>query len=253
MHLTILGSSSSGNSALVEVGGKRLLIDAGFSFRKLTQMLQTQSACDIATIDAVLVTHEHSDHTSGLSGFAKLGTPVYMTAGTFAALPSKLAAALNVKKIPQQAVFTIGEVSVESFSVPHDAIEPVGFVLRYQLPTNQNPSQLTWALDMGYLTDQVRAHLQQSHIIVLESNYDDDLLKNSRRPFSLKQRIKGRHGHLSNSEAFEFISQNHTNCSWQQVYLAHLSNDCNDVSALQSRYNIAGINVEVVNPKLVMA
>lgn len=250
MHLTVLGSSSSGNSALVEVAGKRILIDAGFSFRRLGQMLLEQTACTIDSIDAVLITHEHSDHTSGLSGFAKLGTPVYITGGTLAALPTKLAQALNAKRIPQQATFELEGLTVESFPIPHDAMEPVAYMLRHL--SDEGTTQLTWALDMGHLTDTAKRYLLSSQIIVLESNYDEELLKNSRRPFSLKQRIKGRHGHLSNNDAFEFISQN-KDCGWQQIYLGHLSGDCNDAQALQTRYNTAGIDVEVITSKLVTA
>ena len=240
MRLKILASSSAGNCALVEIStGEKFLIDAGVSFKKLTALL-AQEGVSPAQLSAVFLTHEHSDHTAGLSGFAALGTPIYTTRGTAGALSLRTAPAWKI--IPAQSVFALGGLSVESFPIPHDAAEPVGFVLE------DGDERLVWALDMGHLQPNVKKILHSATTLVLESNYCPRMLEADRtRPFALKQRIKGRHGHLSNDDTFEFISVERGS-SWRRVILAHLSRQCNDATMLESRYAQAGIPVEIISP-----
>lgn len=191
-------------------------------------------------VSAVFLTHEHSDHVLGLSGFAGLGTPVYATRGTAGALQGKNL--INWKIVPSQSTFALAGVTVESFPVPHDAAEPVGWVI------DDGVERLVWALDVGHLVPITKKILRSATILVLESNYCPQLLEaDKKRPFSLKQRIKGRHGHLSNDEAFEFITMEKSD-SWRQIYLAHLSHQCNDAKGLQERYTQIGVQVQVVLP-----
>ena len=246
MKVKILASSSSGNCGLVEIGGLKLLLDVGLSFKKL-QGLLAQEGVSAAEISGVLITHEHSDHVLAAAGFAALGVPLYATRGTAAGAEVVLKKSLKWNIIPQDGVFKIGAVSVSVFGVPHDAQEPVGYALSFEA------ERLVWALDMGHLPSGVQAILKSATTLVMESNYCPKLLEaDTKRPFSLKQRIKGRHGHLSNETTYEFLTQTRSP-SWQQIYLVHLSKECNNPELLQSRYEACGLPVEVVNPAGVMA
>lgn len=241
MQLKILASSSSGNCALVEtVAGSRILIDAGLSFRKLEALLAEEDV-RADEISFILLTHEHSDHVAGLGGFAALGTPIYTTRGTAAAVRCKSAPAWKI--IPSQSTFDVCGVTVESFGIPHDAAEPVGFVI------DDGVQRLVWALDMGHLTAANKTILQSATMLVVESNYCPKMLEADKtRPFSLKQRIKGRHGHLSNDDTFEFLTRERSE-KWERIVLAHLSRQCNNPEALLERYAQAGLPVEVIWPE----
>lgn len=239
MRVKILVSSSSGNCALVEShSGEKVLIDAGVSFKKLEKLLENEGV-RADEISAVFVTHEHSDHVAGLSGFAERGTPLYMTRGTASALV-KLPKS-SIKFLPNAGAFEVAGLSVESFPVPHDAAEPVGYKLKDAVDL------LVWALDVGHITPTLKTTLLQATILVLESNYCPAMLEKANRPFHLKQRIRGRHGHLSNDDAYEFLTTNRTE-NWKKIFLAHVSRECNDVTRLQERYNKAAMEVEVISP-----
>jgi len=241
MRLTVLASSSAGNSALITTScGQHILIDAGFSFKRMVALLSAQGLAP-AQISALLLTHEHADHASGLSGFAALGTPIYTTRGTAGALQSKVSPTWQL--IPSQAQFALGGIAIESFPIPHDAAEPVGFAL------TDADERLVWALDMGHLAPSALKVIHTATTLVIESNYCPKLLAaDTTRPFALKQRIQGRHGHLSNDDTFEFICAHHQAAPWQRIILAHLSRQCNDPITLEGRYNAAGIPVEIISP-----
>jgi phosphoribosyl 1,2-cyclic phosphodiesterase len=239
MRLRIIASSSSGNCALMEDGQRRFLIDAGLSFRKIENALQEESLSP-QDIEAIFITHEHSDHVAGLAGFISLETPIYATAGTISSLVALHG--LNWKQIPSDGGVDLDGLRVESFSVPHDAAEPVGYSF------SRGDDKLVWALDLGHMDVRLKKIFRSATILVLESNYCPKLLENSKRPWTLKQRIRGRHGHLSNEEAYEFLSQE-TNQDWHQIYLAHLSSQCNDASMLEEMYEGLSLPVEIVAPK----
>lgn len=244
MRLKIFASSSSGNCALVEAAGRRVLIDAGLSFRKISTAL-IDEGLSARMIDAVFITHEHTDHVAGLSGFAALKTPIYATRGTFGGMTG--AAKLNSRVIPSTARFSLEPLIVESFGIPHDATEPVGYVI------DDGRERLVWALDMGHLDKKTKTILQSATTLVLESNYCPDMLENDpRRPFSLKQRIRGRHGHLSNDDTFKFLTAERSP-SWQKIILAHVSRNCNNVEKLEARYDCADLPVEIFDPMCVCA
>jgi phosphoribosyl 1,2-cyclic phosphodiesterase len=221
-RLTILGSGSAGNCAYLEAGETRLLVDAGFSARQIRQRLATLQRTP-ETLTGILITHEHSDHIQGLPQLAaRLGLPVYcnrLTRDEIArAFPE---ARFDFRVFETGAGFEVGDLAVESFSVPHDAQDPVGFLLR------TNDGNIGFLTDLGHATKLVIERVRCANVLVLESNHDVKLLQDDlRRPWSLKQRILSRHGHLSNEAAAEVAAQIVT-AGLQRLFLGHLSRDCN--------------------------
>ena len=221
VQFTILGSGSSGNCAYLESDETRLLIDAGFSGRQIRLRLATIERSP-ERLHGILITHEHSDHIQGLAALAaKLQVPVYCNRLTKEAIEATLEVRLNYRIFETGASFEIGDIGIDTFSVPHDAYDPVGFLLR---TAEGNIGFLT---DLGHATKLVLERVRQANILVLEANHDLQLLRDdTRRPWSLKQRILSRHGHLSNdaaaSAAEEIIS-----ADLRRIYLGHLSRDCN--------------------------
>ena len=238
MRFQILGSSSSGNSALLVTENCKVLIDAGFSARRLGQMLD---ACgdSLDDIDAVFISHEHSDHSSGLGGLArKSGLKVFANRSTAQVIQEKLNRRVNWQLFETGSSFSFRDLEVKTFSVPHDAYDPVGYTFSQggKDQTQPRPS-LAWVIDLGYVPQLVREMVKNVEVLVLEANYDLKMLDDDPgRPWPLKQRIKSRHGHLSNQAAFEFLTtEEHPNL--RHVYLAHLSKDCNKVSLVEEMFN----------------
>lgn len=228
MRFQILGSSSSGNCALIETKRTRILVDAGFSGRKIEALLRSVGR-SIEQIDAVFLTHEHSDHASGMRGLSKFPhLKFYATYPTAQVLQAALRREVQWKIFEPETTFAHEDLAVETFRVPHDAHEPVGFVFRSGGEDLFNPSRsLAWLTDLGYVPDDLPARVKNVDVLVVESNYDLELLESdTKRPFSVKQRIRGRHGHLSNHAAHDLLRI----CAspfWQRIYLVHISRDCN--------------------------
>jgi phosphoribosyl 1,2-cyclic phosphodiesterase len=220
-RFTILGSGSRGNCAYLETDEVRLLIDAGFSTRQIRQRLAALGRSP-ESLTAILITHEHSDHIQGLGGMAeKLRLPVFCNRLTRDAIESLLGIRLESRLFETGGSFEIGDVGVESFSIPHDAQDPVGFLIR---TATANIGFLT---DLGHTTTLVLNRIKPAHALVLEANYDVKLLQDDmKRPWSIKQRIAGRHGHLSNEAAANAV-QEVVSADLKHLYLGHLSQDCN--------------------------
>lgn len=221
VQLTILGSGSNGNCAYLETAETRLLIDAGFSLRQIRQRLSSIGRAP-ENLNGVLVTHEHSDHVAGLSLLAKkLHVPVYCNRATREAVERQIDGALECRIFETGARFDLGDISIETFPVPHDAQDPVGFLLR---APGGNVGFLT---DLGHATRLVLERVRPANILVLEANHDIKMLQECpHRPWSLKQRILGRHGHLSNEAAAE-AAQEVMSAELRHLYLGHLSRQCN--------------------------
>jgi phosphoribosyl 1,2-cyclic phosphodiesterase len=220
-RLTILGSGSAGNCAYLETGETRLLIDAGLSGRQIRQRLATIGRSP-ESLQGILITHEHSDHITGLTGIlSKVNVPIYCNRLTKEAIESQLALKLDCKIFDTGGSFEIGDVVVETFSVPHDAYDPVGFLLRTR---SGNVGVLT---DLGHATKLAVERVRAANVLILETNHDVKMLQDCpHRPWSLKQRILSRHGHLSNNAAAD-VAQEIVTAELRQLYLAHLSRDCN--------------------------
>jgi phosphoribosyl 1,2-cyclic phosphodiesterase len=221
IHLTILGSGSAGNAALVETPGTRLLIDGGLSARQLVQRLQ---GCGVnpLEIDGILLTHEHGDHAGGLDVWCKqFSTPVYCNRLTAETLRRQEKGAKDWRLFVTGCDFHIGDIAIESFPVPHDAVEPVGFVLHHEQST------LGFLTDLGFATKLVHERMRAAHTVVIETNHDEKLLQeDTKRPWSVKQRIMSRHGHLSNAAAAAVLGEL-LEGQFRRAVLGHLSRDCN--------------------------
>lgn len=247
----ILGSSSSGNCALLITPNCRVLIDMGLPARKLNELL-APTGISLAEVDAVFITHEHSDHICGLAGLLRHPhVQVYANRETARAAQVRLRFRPTWNFFETGSTFTFRDLEVCTFSIPHDASDPVGFV--FSITTGEKRQKLAWCTDLGYVPELVRERIRGADVLVLESNYDPDMLdRDHRRPFSLKQRIKSRHGHLSNFAAHELLRTTE-NASWRRVYLAHLSKECNDVQLVRDTFAGLGKNghrfaIEVIDP-----
>ncbi len=222
VELTILGSGSSGNAAYLECGCAKILIDAGLSGRQIRErLLQIRRSPENLT--AILISHEHTDHIQGLAIIAaKLGIPVYATKQTCNYIRERFPnEKFDFRVFQSDASFEIGEFGIEVFNVPHDGLDPVGFAI------HTGDGKIGFVTDIGCVTRLVVERIRASHILVVEANHDVQMLNNDpRRPWSLKQRILSRHGHLSNESAAELVEQAMSS-ELQHLMLAHLSQDCN--------------------------
>jgi phosphoribosyl 1,2-cyclic phosphodiesterase len=221
VRFTILGSGSSGNCAYLETDETRILIDAGFSARQIRRRLASISRTP-EMLTGILITHEHSDHVQGLATLCeKLPVPIYCNRPTKDAIEFQSRASINYRIFSTGSAFDLGDVSVETFTVPHDAQEPVGFLLR------TNAGNIGYLTDLGQATKLVIERVRPANVLVLESNHDIRLLQECpHRPWSLKQRILSRHGHLSNDAAADAAAEM-ISADLRQLYLGHLSTQCN--------------------------
>jgi phosphoribosyl 1,2-cyclic phosphodiesterase len=221
LEVCVLASGSTGNAVYVASANTRLLIDAGLSARQIAVRLE-QLGVVPESLNGICISHEHGDHVSGLRVLQKRhGIPVYTNAGTLNGIRRQPKAdEISARVFQTGATFEIGDITIEPFSVPHDAYEPVGF--RLQTST----TCIGIVTDLGMSTSLIREKLRGCHAIVVEANHDEDLLREAPRPWALKQRIRSRQGHLSNIDAARLIAECATD-ALQHVYLAHLSSDCN--------------------------
>ena len=264
MRMTVLASGSKGNSTLVSSSRTRILVDAGLSCRELLKRMRMADE-DPAAIDALLIPHEHQDHVQGVAVLArKLGVPVYFTQATHRAwmrwmMPHKRMTYAAWLALRQQnpaereeepncaaepattrredpcnlpgveyfaagSGFWIGDIAITPFTIPHDAADPVGFVFE------ADGVRMAIATDLGYMPPNVKMAIRNCDVLMLESNHDLEMLRDGPYPWSVKQRVMSRVGHLSNEAASDFLEKNYDgNASY--VVLAHLS-ECNNLPEL---------------------
>lgn len=221
LRVAVLGSGSQGNAVVVECGRHRILIDAGFSARELDRRLD-QVGVSGDSLEALVLTHEHSDHARGADVFARRwGLPVYATAGTLEEVGLKPPGRVLRSGEP----CAVGGFEIEPFAIPHDAREPVGLVVR-----DQAGHRLGLAADLGSRSRLAWGRLRDLDVLILETNHDLEMLRNGPYPWHLKQRVAGRHGHLSNHDAAEGIPEL-VNDRLRWVVLYHLS-QTNNLPAL---------------------
>jgi phosphoribosyl 1,2-cyclic phosphodiesterase len=222
----VLASGSSGNAALLATNNTRILLDAGLSLRELNRRLALAGE-EIGRLDAVLITHEHSDHIAGLAALVRrkeFRAPVYMTRLTAPVIDwgesQSSKKAPRIETFQAGASFEIGDIEVNSFSVPHDAADPVGFCLE------ANGIRVAVATDLGYMPESVKYHLRRADLLLLEANHDLDMLKVGPYPWSVKQRVMSRVGHLSNLVMAEYLAQEFSDRA-QNLVLGHISEQNN--------------------------
>jgi phosphoribosyl 1,2-cyclic phosphodiesterase len=222
LKVCILASSSAGNCTFISSGKTRILIDAGLSCKEIREKLGLIGEA-FEALDAVLVSHEHSDHSCGLSPLArkyrsvrKADLPVYATHLSARALDWGTFEFPKIEPFQAGERFTIGDLEIESFTVPHDSIDPVGFCVC------ADGVKLSLVTDLGYMPESVRFHVRRSDFLILESNHDLDMLRVGPYPWPVKQRVMGRSGHLSNSMVADFILDG-LDLSVRNLVLAHLS------------------------------
>ncbi|OGV51701.1 MAG: hypothetical protein A2X49_15790 [Lentisphaerae bacterium GWF2_52_8] len=218
--ITILGSGSKGNAILLHDKDWGLLVDAGFS-RKETWARLNVCGIQPGIIKALLITHEHEDHVKGCRLIAQdLDIPVYGTPDTIRHLSTKNAIGPKKFLFDPGTRFQLGPFQVEPFTVPHDALQPVGFII------SDGHVKIGIATDLGQLNRLCRERLSGCDALILESNHDLQMLRDAERPLHLKRRILGSHGHLNNDDALhaleELLKEN-----TKFLFLAHLSTDCN--------------------------
>ena len=198
MQFASLGSGSRGNATLIEVDGTAILIDCGFSVRETERRLK-RLAREMSQISAILVTHEHGDHVRGVASLArKYQTPVWSSRGT--AKAAKLEELENWHCIDIHQVFEINTIQVQPIPVPHDAREPCQFIF------SDGDWRIGVLTDTGSITSYIEEQYSACDAFILEANHDEDMLANGPYPVSLKQRVGGNYGHLSNRQAKDLLS-----------------------------------------------
>jgi len=219
----MLGSGSAGNSALVATDHCKILVDGGLSARQLVLRLEHCSVTP-EQLDGVLLTHEHTDHICGLEVLSrKFDLPIYCNRLTADALRCNglLDRHRNWRIFETGSEFSICNITVQTFPVPHDAVDPIGFAF------HAGSGGLGFVTDLGYATKMIVERLRQVQTLMIETNHDEKLLQNDmHRPWPVKQRIQSRHGHLSNTAAASVIEELLSG-KIERVVLGHLSRDCN--------------------------
>jgi phosphoribosyl 1,2-cyclic phosphodiesterase len=222
LRFSILSSGSTGNATVVANDDVTILIDAGLSAKRIEQLLQEREV-SAKEFDAILVTHEHSDHIKGLGAVArKYDLPIYANEKTWEELNKQIGVIAEEKQhvVETGSMLEIGSLQIQSYGISHDAAEPVGYCFY------DGEEKLSVATDLGYMSGKVKEQIQNSDVLILESNHDIELLRMGKYPWSIKQRILSDRGHLSNIAAGEGLSEV-LGSRTKRVYLAHLSRDHN--------------------------
>jgi phosphoribosyl 1,2-cyclic phosphodiesterase len=227
-RISILASGSTGNCTLLETEHTTLLIDAGLGRREMLRRFEVLGRGRPERVDAILITHEHSDHASGLAQLAReWKCPAYLTELTHREIrkiyaDSPKTKIERVEHIHPGVRFEIGDIEVTPFTIPHDAMDPVGFAFR------TNGTKVAIVTDLGYMPELVKHHLREADLLVLESNHDLEMLKVGPYPWYIKQRVMSRTGHLSNTVVSDFLADSEVfDGRARYLVLAHLSEQNN--------------------------
>lgn len=228
MRFASLGSGSKGNGLVVTAGETRLLIDCGFTVKETVLRLE-RLGLKPSDLTAILVTHEHGDHIKGVGPLArKYKLPVYLTPGTL--VTGKLGDVATINTIEGYQSFQVGDVFVTPVAVPHDAREPAQFIFQYQ------DFRLGVLTDLGSISEHVIFHYQNCHALVLEANHDPQMLAQGPYPYSLKKRVAGNWGHLSNAQAENFLARIFSQ-QLRHVVIAHISQQNNSLDIVEQQFS----------------
>jgi len=227
VSVSLLASGSRANCTLVASSTTRILVDAGLSCRETLKRVRALGERP-EDISAILITHEHSDHVAGLQRLAtKLNVPVFLTSPTHHAWSramrdeeGQLPELAKLERFSSGCRFQVGDIEITPFTIPHDATDPVGFTFRTE------GVKIGYATDLGYMPVSVRDHLRGCDVLVMESNHDVEMLRGGPYPWSVKQRVMSRVGHLSNDALAEFFTNDYDGRA-AYVILAHLSEQNN--------------------------
>ncbi|HJO92337.1 MAG TPA: MBL fold metallo-hydrolase [Victivallales bacterium] len=227
INITVLGSGSSGNSVLITYGDFGFLIDAGFSRKELFARLD-QCSISPEIIKAIIITHEHGDHVKGARVIADtLDIPTFATYFTSEYLFNRNKIGKKRNIFQSGSSFKLSDFLIKPFSISHDAIDPVGFVISIK------NTSIGYAMDLGYLDTLSKCRLKGCNTLILETNHDVKLLSNSNRPFHLKRRILSNRGHLSNDVSINALEELITE-ETDKVLLGHISSECNNTELVRT-------------------
>lgn len=222
LRFTVLSSGSTGNAMVVQSGDVKLLVDAGFSCKKMEQLMKDREVAG-SELDGILVTHEHSDHIKGLGAMArKYDLPIYANEKTWEELDRQIGeiAEANKRVMDTGSMQEFDTLKVESFGISHDAAEPVGYCFY------EGEQKLSLATDLGYMSSKVKEKIMDSDALILETNHDIEMLRMGHYPWNIKRRILSDKGHLSNDAAGEGLCEV-LGGKTKSVYMAHLSQNHN--------------------------
>ncbi|OZI12471.1 MBL fold metallo-hydrolase [Bacillaceae bacterium SAS-127] len=222
LHFSVLASGSTGNAFYVEADGHSFLVDAGLSGKQMESLFSSIDR-DIKNLSGILVTHEHSDHIKGIGVLArKYQLPIYANEKTWQAMDGLIGKVDTEQKFifEMETVKSFNGLSVESFGVSHDAAEPMFYVFHYQ------GKKIVLITDTGYVSDRMKGIIKDADVYVFESNHDVQMLRMGRYPWSIKRRILGDFGHVSNEDA-ALAMCDVIGDRTKRIYLAHLSQDNN--------------------------
>ncbi|MGL4980652.1 MAG: MBL fold metallo-hydrolase [Fusobacteriaceae bacterium] len=242
MRISILGSGSSGNLTFIDAEGVKLLVDAGFSCKKIEERL-SEIGEKLEDIDGILITHEHGDHILGAGIVSrKYNIPIYIAEKSYRMAEHKFGKLLSENLIFIDGKFKMKDgVLITPFDVLHDAERTLG----YRIETSSG-KVVSIATDIGYVDNSVKEQFKDVDIMVIECNYDYHMLMESQYPWDLKARVKGRNGHLSNSDSAKLIKDVYSE-RLKKVFLVHVSKDSNRYSlAIETvRDDLRGDGIEV--------
>lgn len=234
LSINVLGSSSAGNCGLLNVGAEKYFVDAGFSGKKTLSLLEAAGAT-FDDISGVFITHEHIDHINCLTRLSKIdGMKFFANKETAAAVAKKLKLDINWSIIDVGVPFNIGELQIDTCKIPHDSANHMCYFFRHK---SDSTGGICWMTDIGHVTNGMARIAKMASHLVLEANHDVDMLiADKTRPWSIKERILSDVGHLSNDDAFNFISSMEFDCL-KELTLIHLSKDCNSTKIVLEKFN----------------
>lgn len=223
MKILQIASGSKGNATFIEQEGTAVILDAGISKKRITEALENANL-SFDHIKAILLTHEHVDHTAGLIPlFNATNALIYTTRGTYLGLSKKIKEKIpegSFRFIDRNLTFQIGSLMIQSVELSHDALDPIGFVF------SNGSSRLVYVTDTGYVKQSLYETLRNANMYIWESNHDPEILMQSDRPYETKKRILSDEGHLSNQDS-AYILANLIGPNTKTIVYAHISEECN--------------------------